>query len=470
MKKKIGVTFVVLFVVIFTVVFSIMWAYERDMTKKQWKGVKWEESFDELENPDRGFYVQTYTSDDYTRDVDYEPYLRVRLLTMNLYSYQDMEFLPDEKLLELRETLDAYRAQGVSVVFRAGYFFGEQKYTEPESFSIIESHCRQICPILNEYSDIVQVVQAGFLGPYGEWHSSKYITVDDKNDENYEIQLVKILTEELEEEITVALRRPMYIRSAVDNGIDVMRLSYHNDAFLSTDTDMGTYVEKGYTREAELQWIQENLINGFNGGEMTNLSEYTNIEQAIKEMEQLDFSYLNRYYNTEVLNEWKEVTYDGQNAFQYVRDHLGYRLYISELFFLEKVTPKLDLEVKGTICNTGFASVPKEYQLYFVVKANQNIVYLPVEIQKQSEDEISFSVSADIWEMFENEEEIQVGLSMSKSIEQKKAGICFANIETEFIDGVNWLFFYHKATDEKWEKTECYFLDEITKGVFDGFN
>lgn len=459
MKKKIRVVATIFLLLLVLGWIAIGIIYNHDMKKKEWVDFSFEESYKELSNPDRGFYIQTYTSDTYAQEMDFEPNVELRLLAMNLYSYGEKEVLPEAKIAELQQMLEAFRKQGVGVVFRAGYYFGEKKYTEPLSFSIIEGHCRQICDVLNEYSDIVLVVQAGFLGPYGEWHNSKYIT--DEEDENYEIELLKVLLEELDDSISVAVRRPMYIRNAINHGIDSSRLSYHDDAFLSTDTDMGTYVEDGYQREDELTWIQENLTYAVNGGETTNLSEFTNAKNAIEEMERLDFTYLNRYYNTKVLNSWKQQEYEGKNAFQYIRDHLGYRLHLKSISFLEKITPQLNFEVSGCIANTGFAPVTEKYQLYLVLKANEKISYIPIHIDTMTEDEIVFSQSVNIWEEIGEEELVQVGICMTKQLGAVNSSIEFANDDSLlYSDGINWITSYSKTVDEKWEKTQCYMLNQ----------
>ena len=55
---------------------------------------------------------------------------------------------------------------------------------------------------------------------------------------------------------------------------------------------MGTYDDPMYTRAMELEWLEANVPKGIHGGEMPEISEYSAAEQAIKEFQQLNITYL----------------------------------------------------------------------------------------------------------------------------------------------------------------------------------
>jgi hypothetical protein len=126
----------------------------------------------------------------------------------------------------------------------------------------------QIASILNE-SDAILCVQAGFLGPWGEWHSSNLLS---NKDEAANVALrnaiLRTLLGSLDPGLNIALRRPRFVRDLTNTGANGSRLGFHNDALLSGGTDMGTYSDPAYTRESELVWVDRFLPRGINGGEM----------------------------------------------------------------------------------------------------------------------------------------------------------------------------------------------------------
>ena len=149
--------------------------------------------------------------------------------------------------------------------------------------------------MINEYKDVVLAVQTGMIGLWGEWHGSVYLANEDAL-RNKAMKVVKWWLEYLAPSINLNLRRPLFIRTAMEEGLDGERLGMHNDALLATDSDLGTYVD----RQKELSWCQSNLDGKVNGGEMPYVSEYTEPSNAIKEFNKLSLTYLNAYYNVEV--------------------------------------------------------------------------------------------------------------------------------------------------------------------------
>lgn len=437
-------------VLILFVVLIAVGSYYQKMLEEHWKWKKYQESSKGLNNPDRGFYIQADVKDTYAYEPGFETQLRLRLLTMDLYEFQETAYLPEEKLNQLKTALEAYRELGITVIFRAGYFFGEEEYTQPSQFETILNHCRQICPILNEYKDVVQVVQAGFIGPYGEWHNSPYLEKTGESQRSCKIELLDCLNQELHEEISIALRRPMFIREAERNGVDTSRFAIHNDALFSTDTDMGTYVEEGYDRQAELKWMHDNVQSVMNGGEMTNISPYTQIENAMAEMDQINISYLNGYYNKEVLTDWKFTEYMGQNACSYIENHLGYRLFLEQSEILSEINHLLQLKVKGIIKNTGFAMPQDKYQWYLVISSDGEKRYYLLQTTEQ-ENEVRVSGQADIWQDFPDADSLQVGICITRDENRSEHfSIELANDEVNYENGINWFLKYDKNENDVW--------------------
>ena len=101
----------------------------------------------------------------------------------------------------------------------------------------------------------------------------------------------------LEQQIPVAVRRPRFVREAQEQGILTGRLCLHNDALLSTDSDMGTYDDPEMSFSEELQWVDEQLADQYNGGEMPSPGARNEPENAHAEFQRLHIGYLNQMYN-----------------------------------------------------------------------------------------------------------------------------------------------------------------------------
>ena len=132
----------------------------------------YKESDEVITNPSRGFYVQFdsgHLQQLYELD---DSGITLVLLAYNIQDFTDHD-LSQAKLDELSLAFDAIRAHGLKVIFRAAYGFTRNaEYSDPSSLSIIKTHISQISPILQENKDLLLTVQAGFLGPWGEWHHS----------------------------------------------------------------------------------------------------------------------------------------------------------------------------------------------------------------------------------------------------------------------------------------------------------
>lgn len=322
----------------------------------------------DVNNPDRGFYVQIKSSKK-EKIKKYAGNVRIVLLEFDLYEYRN-ETIPDSKLCELEDFLKEAKEQNVKCIFRAAYGFDREESNDADSLERIREHISQISPILNCYKEQIICVQAGFFGPWGEWHSSRYLEKDEEAAKN-RCWLLQELLGQLDKDIIIDVRRPRFIREAIDAGLPLERIGFHNDGLLGSKSDYGTYDDESFTREEEMEWLRDNLVTGINGGEMPGVNEYSQIERAIDEFPKLKLSYLNLKYNEEVYELWKNQTVNGENAFEYIAKHLGYRFYVSELKYPMKLKNGIlgwNRNIEITLVNDGFAPIGSDYVLEWVVE------------------------------------------------------------------------------------------------------
>ena len=321
-------------------------------------------------NPSRGFYIQI-PSHSPERLADCREEMSLCLLAYDLYDCRSRP-IGEEKLLELEAFLEEAERQNMKCIFRAAYGVEKQECHDADSWELLTGHVKQIAPILNRHADEIYCVQAGFLGPWGEWHSSRYLS--EENGPENRRQLTALLLETLDPELTIDLRRPRFIREL---GASNARLGFHNDGLLASSSDLGTYDDPDYSRQHELQWLSDHVTVPQNGGEMPKVTEFTQAENALKEFSSMHLSYLNSLYNREVLDSWAQQTVQGQSALTYLSQRLGYRYYVSSLEVPEKLRSgifSLGQGITLTLENEGFAPIDSRYSLEVILEdADGNI-------------------------------------------------------------------------------------------------
>ena len=398
-----------------------------------------------LSNPDRGFYIQVSTGQP-GKITEAAEEVRVILLTYDIEDYAREEDIPKEKLNELRDALLMAKKEHLGIVFRAAYGF-HKEVREPKELKTIRRHIKQICNELNDYAEEILVVQAGMLGEYGEWHSSRFL--DDSEDESREnrIYVLKQWEKYLDPGILVAVRRPKFVREAWEEGVLSGRLGVHNDALLSTQSDMGTYDDPDMDREAELAWMRDHLASQYNGGEMPTQGPFNEPQNADREFSMLHLSYLNAKYNRTIIESWSRQWFQGMSAKQYLENRLGYRLYISELstnmFISSEKLSSAGLDLELSLTNSGYAQLPGKYKLFLSVDNGIMRTYQPVQLPALNQIVNGQTVTAQVTvkvpqEFCEEMGPITIGIKIAPAQGAfEKTCVLLANTGVNRQDGIN---------------------------------
>lgn len=268
-------------------------------------------------------------------------------------------------LAQIRQAFSILRESGLKAVTRVVYDSDGVANPEP-AFPMLMQHIEQLSPIFHENEDVIYVVEAGFIGMYGEWHSTKYPEAD------YRIQVVNALLDAVPQSRAVNLRTPNFYRMCVGqgpidesigfNGSDAARVGQHNDAFLASETDMGTYPSG--KREQELAWLNSHTKYTPFGGEACAVSTYNDLNNAIREIKLTHCQYLNETYNVAVKDKWKATVYQGENeayqgqtGYKYIEDHLGYRFVLREASMETQPVQGSAWNLRIAVENTGFGNL-----------------------------------------------------------------------------------------------------------------
>ena len=120
----------------------------------------------------------------------------------------------------------------------------------------ILNHIEQLKPIIAANEDVIYVLQAGFIGAWGEWHSATHIAADDLVTR---AEILGKLLELLPPDRMTQVRVPWYKHKLIPyitgkpcstltaetafSGIPEARIGFHNDGILAGPSHGGTWPE-----------------------------------------------------------------------------------------------------------------------------------------------------------------------------------------------------------------------------------
>lgn len=225
-------------------------------------------------------------------------------------------------------------------------------------------HIAQLAPVLRANADVIAVVQAGFIGIWGEWFYTDAFAGQDLDHPSAEDwdrrrQVVERLLSALPPTRMVQVRTPLQkqqvtgrrsplTRVEAFGGSLAARIGHHNDCFLASDTDYGTYRDP----EAEYDFLEADTRYVPVGGETCNPNPpRSECASALAEMARFHWSYLNSGYHRGVLDSWRIGGCMAQ-----VERRLGYRLSLKAARFAPSARPGGTWRLELELANEGFAA------------------------------------------------------------------------------------------------------------------
>lgn len=343
-----------------------------------------------LLNPERGFFTPYELP-------GYPGFSPVRAtgntlvhLNIRLDNWREAE-LPQDVLDEFNTNFADIRDAGLKAIIRFSYNEGPYPDSEPDaSKAQILRHIEQLTPLLQKNADVIAWAEAGFIGAWGEWHTSMngLDNLTDKRD------ILHALIAALPNRY-VQVRYPANIIEMYPDPMDAVnaRVAHHNDCFLSSDTDVGTYERDGVnTIERDQNYLAElTRFTPMSGESCAPFPPRSECPSAIQEMELLHFSAINEAYHKGILRSWEEG-----GCMQEIVDRLGYRLALTSAEFNEEVRPGGLLNLTVGLANTGFASLMNARPLFIVLREANSIFLTTLELDPRTWQPGSSSFTAKI--------------------------------------------------------------------------
>lgn len=288
----------------------------------------------------------------------------------------------------LQGDMEKIKTAGLKVLLRFAYTDDMAGTDAP--LNIIEQHLDQLKSFFETNKDVISFVQAGFIGAWGEWHSSSngLATV-----ENQRAVLNKILSV-LPQGIMVQVRTPGFKQQIFNSTTaltaqqaysneNIARVGHHNDCFLSGGTDYGTYSNI----ELEKQYISNEALYVPTGGETcppTGGYDPTCAEGR-REMKLLKWTYLNLDWYPATINAWKN-----SGCFDEFQTNLGYRLSLVDAKLPAQAITDSSIPIDINITNKGYAPLYHSKNSYLVLKSKTGEQYyekkLAVDLRQSKPD------------------------------------------------------------------------------------
>lgn len=344
---------------------------------------QYQESFESFPNPERGFYRYTslHRLDPTIGRIRNEGHSLI-WGKVDLQPYRNSPTLPPRFLAEVSKGFQIARQQGLKVIVRGSYGHrgsgGDYRTYQDPPKQNIERHIRQLGPVFAANEDVIALFEAGFIGPWGEWHGTEiaqdYVQARD---------MVQFILKHTPRNRMVLLRYP-YLKQQIFklendragaesfevvselnaySGEPIARVGHHNDCFLSSPTDVGTYARGGATRREETAYLAQETLHTVFGGETCKLHELNDGQRAIEEMTMLHASYLNSGYHRDVLDKWRN-----EKHFDEIKRRLGARFVLTTSRFARSLEAGESSEVECQLKNVGFASLYNPRLVEFVLQ------------------------------------------------------------------------------------------------------
>lgn len=331
----------------------------------------------EIPNPERGFYdwggsfyLTGFDSGSLSSLKSNGNTIAIGLI--DLSAYRTTATIPSSYFTTLNSSFALVRNAGVKVIVRPVYNYADagQEATE----AIMTGHISQLASTWEANKDIIAFMQAGYIGPYGEWWAGTNTTIG--NDAAAKLRIMTAIMANTPKELFVCFRYPKDIIARFPTPIssaaklgdltDQSRTASHNDCFLADPTNGGTWQSS-----AQKTYMASNQKYLPMTGETCDGSapDYSGAG-VTGDGAAYGWTSLNINYSTTFISNWKATTYNGENLFNIIRRSLGYRLIVTQVQHLATATAGSASAMSITVNNVGWNRVHSARQLVVVLRNN----------------------------------------------------------------------------------------------------
>ncbi|MBR5042831.1 MAG: DUF4832 domain-containing protein [Bacteroidales bacterium] len=342
--------------------------------------VSFTESTDLFPNPERGiFRSRNYYSNSEPINVSEVKAQRLSGHTLWYFGFYLTDFMDgdiSQAFLNLfQANMDALREGGAKCILRFAYkdYHNDHELMDPE-VAVVLHHVEQLKPLLQKNEDVIFVLQAGFVGAWGEWAYTSHFIQSPRKDTDFlpRRQLIDALLDALPASRQIQVRTPQFkmrmfglslkdtlTASTAHSGSALSRIAGHNDCFGASESDYGTFDNEKNDRDF---WKADTRYT-IMGGETCNVSDFCLCNITLGDLADYHWTHLNEDYHTGVINRWR-----AGNCYNQIVARLGYRLVMRDLFYSKDFAAGKPCTVTLRFYNTGFAAPmnPRDASLIWI--------------------------------------------------------------------------------------------------------
>lgn len=341
--------------------------------------VTYSPSADNFANPERGFYVQRFpvapALQIYPIEVSDLQAARANGMTVVRAYFLLDTFkagpISQAVLDQISGSLAKVRTAGMKIIPRFAYNFPTSDYLTAKDapVDVVLQHLTQLESLLKSNADVIAFLEAGFIGAWGEWHTSSNGLIGATNDErainSNTRAIVDKLMSVLPPDRAIAVRypsakmqlfasQPLTASEAFANTTKA-RIGHHNDCFLAGVTDRGTYPDNATERESQRTYHAADSLYSPQGGETCGVDDsnaYSSCTNALAQLARFHFSVLNTDYEPTVLGLWASG-----GCMEDIKKRLGYRFRLVESVAAGEVAAGGTFTITLRVTNEGFANL-----------------------------------------------------------------------------------------------------------------
>jgi len=328
-----------------------------------------------IANPDRGMYYHTETTSSNYSLLNQTTLINKRVndkITLILRVFYLESFkttaISEAYLNNMKTDFLRCRNAGVKVIVRFAY--NSSSSQTDASKLIVLQHIAQLSPIINENQDVIHVIQGGFIGSWGEGYyttnfgNAGILTVQNITDRNDVLQaelnafqgVIQVRTP-LFKTRYIGDTTPLNVNNAIEDS-HRLRIGHHNDSFLSSNSEQGTYSGNNSNILLQREYIKQETLFTPIGGECNEFpTAYT--DNVLNDLSEYHYTYLNSVgYASGIIEHW-----DNQGWLNTIKQKLGYRFILkSSDIQLHNNILSASIEMR----NSGYASMFKNYKVYLM--------------------------------------------------------------------------------------------------------
>lgn len=293
--------------------------------------------------------------------------------------------LPQTFLDEVAADFATCRAQGFKLILRFHYNFNQNLFTNDATLGITLQHIQQLGPVLQANADVIDHMHCGFIGKWGEMHTSGngHVLPNSRTLSASGQNIVLTLLSNSPLDRMVGLRyptfkqrwlwpNPLQLAQAYTSNHQA-RLGGYNQGIMYDATDYGTYASSEPEKSQERAYWQADSDATFMSGEPAGSTAYS-LQNPIPEMALIRLASLNMN-QYDAASQGLYTWWQNNGYYSEITKRLGYRFVLEKLVMPTNAVAGSNFTATLSLRNEGFAALhnPRDFTIGLRLSGSTNM-------------------------------------------------------------------------------------------------